>query len=89
VETTSQGPEFIRLSAGWEKLLLTQKKLCEKARDLFTLLEGPLKYSSQKKSKVLSLKSRGCILDLDLQETQDQKKDAEMRAKELAKKEPA
>ncbi len=85
IETTNQGPEIIRLSAGWEKLLLMQKKLCEKAKNLFTLLEGPTKYSSQKKNKFLLLKSRGCILDLDLQKTQDDKAELLAEAKEKIK----
>jgi len=88
IETTSQGPEIIRLSSGWEKLLLAQKKLCEKAKNLFTSQDGPENYSRQKRSKILSFKSRGCIVDLDLQQTQDQLKDAEARLKEQ-KKEPA
>lgn len=82
IETTAQGPEIIRLSVGWEKLLLAQKKLCEKAKGLFTLLDGPAKYSTQRKSKLLSLKSRGCIVDLDVQETQDEKKEEEARLKD-------
>ena len=73
IETTAQGPEIIRLSAGWEKLLLAQKKLCEKAKGIFTLLEGPTRYASQKKGRLLEQKSRGCIVDLDIQETADQK----------------
>jgi hypothetical protein len=82
VETSTQGAQFIRISVGWEKLLLTQKKLCEKAKGLFTLLDGPSKYASQRKSKVLSLKSRGCILDLDSHETHELAKEAENKAKE-------
>jgi hypothetical protein len=72
IETSQQGPEFVRLSAGWEILLLAQKKLCEKAKGIFTLLEGPVKYTSQKKNTTLQSKSRGCILDLDVQKTQEE-----------------
>lgn len=85
IETAAQGPEIIRLSSGWEKLLLAQKKLCEKAKNLFTSQEGPDNYSKQRKSKILSFKSRGCIVDLDVQETQDQQKEAEARLKEQKK----
>lgn len=72
IETTKQGAEFVRLSAGWELLLVAQKKLCEKAKGIFTLLEGPVKYTSQKKNSFLYSKSRGAIVDLDLQQTQEQ-----------------
>jgi hypothetical protein len=72
IEAPSQGPELIRLSVGWDRILLAQKKLCEKAKGLFTLLEGPSEYRAQKKSKTLSRKSRGCILDLDIQQMADQ-----------------
>jgi hypothetical protein len=64
--------QFIRLSSGWEKLLLTQKKICEKAKGLFTLLEGPGKYSTLRRGKLLDGKTRGCIVDLDLQRTADE-----------------
>ncbi len=72
IETTTQGAEFVRLSAGWELLLVAQRKLCEKAKGIFTLLEGPVKYTSQKKNSFLYSKSRGSIVDLDSQETQEQ-----------------
>ncbi len=71
-ETPKQGPEFIRLALGWDKILLAQKKLCEKAKNLFTILEGPEKYRAQRKGRLFNIKSRGCIVDLDSQETQDQ-----------------
>lgn len=82
IETTPQGPEIIRLSAGWEKLLLAQKKLCEKAKGLFVKLEGPPRYTSNKKGRLQ--KSRGCIVDLDIQETAEQKQ-AEAKAQEVKK----
>ena len=82
IETTAQGPEIIRLSAGWEKLLLAQKKLCEKAKGLFLRLEGPPNYISEKKGRLK--KSRGCIVDLDIQETAEQKH-AEAKAQEEKK----
>lgn len=85
IETTAQGPEIVRLSSGWEKLLFAQKKICEKAKAIFTRLDGPPKYSTQKKSKLLSLKSRGCIVDLDVQTTQDEMKAARDREKEREK----
>lgn len=63
-EAPAVGPETIRLSLGFEKLLLTQKKLCEKAVGLFTKLDAPGRYRNQRKGKLLGGKSRGCILDL-------------------------
>lgn len=72
IEAPSQGPEVIRITSGWEKLLLAQKKLCEKAKNLFTSLEGRPKYAALKSGGLLALKSRGCIVDLDLQETAEQ-----------------
>ena len=72
IETTSEGPKTVRLSAGWELLIVAQKKICEKAKGIFTLLEGPVKYTLQKRNKSLLAKSRGCILDLDSHETQEQ-----------------
>jgi hypothetical protein len=70
----------IRLGSGWEKLLLTQKKICEKAKDLLTSLEAPIKYRLQKKSSFVQLKSRGSILNLDPSESvpapAEKKKDA-------------
>jgi hypothetical protein len=75
----------IRLSSGWEKILIAQKKICEKAKDLFTTLEAPMKYRVQKKSSFVQLKSRGSILNLTPEETaaagapaavDDKKKDA-------------
>jgi hypothetical protein len=59
----------IRLSSGWEKILIAQKKICEKAKDLFTSLEAPMKYRVQKKSSFVQLKSRGSILNLTPEET--------------------
>ena len=82
IETATQGAEFVRLSAGWELLLVAQKKLCEKAKGIFTLLEGPVKYTSQKKNNFLYSKSRGSIVDLDVQETQEQIAWAQKMAKE-------
>lgn len=64
-ETPSYGPEFIRLSSGFEDLLLTQSKLCEKAEAIHTKLDAPEQYRSQKKGKLLTGKSRGCIVDVN------------------------
>jgi hypothetical protein len=73
----------IRLSSGWEKILIAQKKICEKAKDILTSLEAPVKYRVQKKSSFVQLKSRGSILNLSPEEsgaagapTEDKKKDA-------------
>jgi hypothetical protein len=84
IEPPVDGHAMIRLSLGWEKILLTQKKLCEKAKNIFTKLEGPNSYRSQGRGKFLRGKSRGCIVDLDLQRVQDEKAAAAKAALELA-----
>lgn len=84
VPGSSEQSNPIRLSSGWEKILLTQKKICEKAKDLFTALEAPMKYRVQRKTSSVQLKSRGSILNLSPEETAaagapleaDKKKDA-------------
>lgn len=63
-QTPTYGPETIRLDSGFEELLLTQHKLCEKAEAVFTKLGAPTRYRTQKKGKLLSGKSRGCIVDV-------------------------
>lgn len=73
LETPELGSHFIRLNFGWEKVLLAQKKICEKAKNLFTALEAPGKYLGQRKSSSLVLKSRGSILDLDVQQIANEK----------------
>lgn len=84
-EPPSLGPQFIRLGLGWEKILITQKKVCEKAKSLFTLLEGPMKYRGQRKGSLLESKARGAILDLDLEESQAQAlAEAEAKKKKTA-----
>jgi hypothetical protein len=67
------GRQFIRLSFGWEKVLLAQKKICEKAKNLFTSLEAPGKYQGQRKSSTIAEKARGSILDLDVQQVNNEK----------------
>lgn len=64
VEAPVQGSNLIRLSIGWDKLLVAQKKICEKAKGLFTKMEGPENYADQKR-KLKFRKSSGCILDVD------------------------
>lgn len=59
----------IRLGSGWEKVLIAQKKICEKAKGLFTALEAPMKYRVQRKSSFVQLKSRGSILNLSPEES--------------------
>ncbi len=93
-QTQKQGYEapemhshFIRLSLGWEKILLTQKKLCEKAKNIFTRLEGPSKYRGLKRASILEAKSRGSILNLDIEELRLQQVEQERLEKE--KKEAA
>lgn len=85
IHTSNQGPEIIRIHAGWEKLLVAQKKLCEKAKALFLKVEGPVKYHSQKKGKFLQMKKQGCIIDLDTQAIAAEKA-AEEKDKEKDKK---
>jgi len=85
-EAKDLGPQYIRLGMGWEKVLMTQKKLCEKAKGLFTLLEGPLRYRGQKKSSLLEEKSRGSILDLDVEKERER---VDLEKKEAEKKESA
>lgn len=65
IETPVQSDNLIRLSLGWDKLLVAQKKICEKAKGIFTRLEGSGNYAQQRRGKVKFLKSSGCILDLD------------------------
>lgn len=73
------GPQFIRLSLGWEKILLAQKKLCEKAKNLFTAMDAPDSYQANKKGKN-QLKSIGCIVDLDI-EIHRQEQEAKLKNK--------
>lgn len=73
IETPVQGENLIRLSLGWEKLLVTQKKICEKAKGIFTRLEGNGSYAEQRRGKMKFKKSSGCILDLDSIEVADAK----------------
>lgn len=75
------GPRFIRLGIGWDKVLMAQKKLCEKAKNLFTKLEGPDKYRGQKKSKVLEAKYRGAIVDLDMESIRAEMEAEQKKAK--------
>jgi hypothetical protein len=79
-------PRFIRLNFGWEKVLMAQKKFCEKAKGLFTKLEGPERYRGQKKSRVLERKYRGAILDVDMEEVRAAIEAAQRKAKAEDKK---
>jgi hypothetical protein len=63
-QTPTYGPETIRLDSGFETLLLTQHKLCEKAEAVFTKLDAPGRYKTQRKGRLLNGKSRGCIVDV-------------------------
>lgn len=65
IETPLQSAGMIRLNIGWDKLLVTQKKICEKAKNIFTRLEGNGNYAEQRRGKMKFRKSSGCILDLD------------------------
>lgn len=79
IEISEIGPQFIRLSLGWEKILLTQKKLCEKAKKLFTAMDAPDSYRANRKGKN-QLKSIGCIVDLDI-EAHRQEQEAKLKNK--------
>lgn len=77
----SSSKKRIRLQGGWEKLLIAQKKLCEKARDIFTAMEAPEKY--RRKGGRLQEKSRGSIVDLDievLRQAEEEKKKSDKDA---------
>jgi hypothetical protein len=65
--STREAPP-LRLGYGWEKLLVAQKKICEKAKGLFTLLEAPGRYRQQRKSSMIQMKSRGSILNMSTEE---------------------
>lgn len=79
IEITEFGPQFIRLSLGWEKILLAQKKLCEKAKNLFTAMDAPDSYQANRRGKN-KLKSVGCIVDLDI-EAHRQEQEAKLKNK--------
>lgn len=82
-DSTPQGlPKVIRLGLGWDKVLLAQKKLCEKARQLFLKLEGPENYILQRKSKGKSMKYQGAILDVDMEILRTELEAKEKKAKE-------
>ncbi len=88
VETISVPQErenVIRLQVGWEKLLLAQKKICEKAKGLLLAMEAPMLYASARKGKGLQLKSRGCILDLDASNSVPEMANADEIAKDQKK----
>jgi hypothetical protein len=53
----------LRLQTGWDQLLFAQKKICEKARGVMQILEAPKRYFLEKKSKIMSRKHQGVILD--------------------------
>ena len=56
----------IRLTAGWDKILFAQRKLCDKAKKIFSKIEAPKRYRRSKRGKGVTLKSQGCIIDLEL-----------------------
>ncbi len=64
----SSGKKFVRLQTGWEQILLVQQKLCEKAKNIMTLMESPAKYALSKKAKLLMRRHQGCIVDVDIEE---------------------
>lgn len=69
----SGGSHLIRLQFGWDKILLAQKKICEKAKKIFTNLEAPETYQSQRNARAKSgLKSQGCVVDVDIEKLRQQ-----------------
>src|SRR3989344_8522099 len=52
-------------SNNWEKLLLAQKTLCQKAVNKLAILNGPLNYIKEQKNKLRSRKLRGVMMDID------------------------
>jgi hypothetical protein len=83
IELPQEGPSLIRLGLGWDKLLLAQKKVCEKAKNLFTSLEAPATYAGQRKKGKLQ-KMRGCIIDMELKDTPPASADAGDEKKDKA-----
>ncbi|MCO5142353.1 MAG: hypothetical protein M9962_04600 [Oligoflexia bacterium] len=59
--------QFIKLNIGWEKILFIQKKICQKAKEIITKHNGPESYFNSKSSTIASFKSRGCVVDLDME----------------------
>lgn len=49
--------------SGWDKLLVTQKTICNKAMNLLLLLEAPQRYFTAMRSKTSVRKFNGVILD--------------------------
>ena len=72
VATKRTPKNFIHLQTGWEKLLIAQKKVCEKARNLWVALEAAPRYSELKKNKLLAEQksggASGFIVDVQSQE---------------------
>jgi hypothetical protein len=73
----------IRLQAGWEKLLFAQKKLCEKAREIFVSLDAPERYRKKTNGR-LQEKSRGSIVDLDIEELRQEEAEKKKSDKDAA-----
>ena len=77
---------FIHLQTGWEKLLLTQKKICEKARKLWIGLEAAPKYASLKRNKLLAQQKTGTasgfIVDVDAQKHMEEQAQKEKEKKQ-------
>ena len=88
VRVKEASKKFVRIQAGWERLLMAQKKICEKARGLFVKQEAPAQYAGSGTSKLLaeisSGKPIGMIVDLD-----DQKYLEEQAQKQREEKEKA
>jgi hypothetical protein len=52
-----------RFSFGWDKLLVTQKTICNKAMNLLLNMEAPQRYFSILRTKTSATKHSGIILD--------------------------
>jgi hypothetical protein len=89
VSTKIPPKNFVHLQTGWEKLLLTQKKVCEKARKLWTAIEAAPKYASLKRNKLLAEQKSGAasgfIVDVDAQEYMEKQAASEKEKKQEEK----
>ncbi len=85
VPTKIPPKNFVHLQTGWEKLLLAQKKVCEKARQLWVGLEAAPKYASLKRNKLLAGQKTGTasgfIVDVDAQEYMEEQAQKEKETK--------
>ncbi len=82
--TGAKAANIVRLQIGWETLLVVQRKICEKAKNIITSIEAPVKYAVERRGKSTRLKSRGCIVDLQSAENTLSQQDESDEEKESA-----